>query len=449
MARNNPVITIIGAASITFGTKVLTDMCNHPELDGAELRFVDIDKEHLETYTAVAKALVGKLSHSFSISSSSDRNEMLPGSTHVIVSVETSRYQLWNQDFELPRKLGSRQVSAELGGPGGLFHSLRQIPLHLEIAGDIKKLCPDALVYIESNPLNRICLAMSRYAGLEHVVGLCHGVEVTTNFVIEPIIGVPGSDIDTLAAGTNHLVWILELHRASTGEDLYPLLRKKLPGYDPSVEPLSRKLFDLYGYFPAPGDTHIGEYLAFAHEYTLYKQENLAKADELNELRWQHFREVAAGRRDIDSYGINEADVHAPENRFGKIIRPRSWVDTLVFPIMSSLTSNKLRKMPAVNLPNNGQIANLPRDLFVETPAVVDASGIHAIEVGELPRTLAHFNRRDMEQTELIVEAAVHGDRKLVLQAAMADPILESIRTTEKIIDAMMKEQKAYLPQFA
>lgn len=449
MKNHRPVITILGAASITFGTKVLTDMVNHSELDGAELRFVDVDEEHLGIYTEVARRLEQKLDHSFVITADTGRTRMLPQSDYVIVSVETSRYQLWNQDFELPRKLGSRQVSAELGGPGGLFHSLRQIPLHLEISRDIASLCPDAYVFVESNPLNRICFAMSRYGGLKRVVGLCHGVEVTTNFVIQPIIDVPGSDIQTVAAGTNHLVWILDMRRQSTGEDLYPLLHEKLKGYDPSVEPLSRKLFELYGYFPAPGDTHIGEYLPFAHEYTLYHQENLEAADRLNEQRWQHFREVAAGKRDIDDYHTDETGIHAPENRFGKVVRPRSWVDTLVFPIMSSLVSNRSRRMPAVNVVNSGQISNLPSGFFVETPAFVDAGGIRAMQVGELPRELAHFNRRDIEQTELIAEAAVSGSRRLLLQAALADPIAESVTVTEKIVDAMLEAQKEFLPQFA
>src|SRR5204863_7554 len=60
-------------------------------------------------------------------------------------------------------------------GPGALSHSLRQIPLVLGIARDIERLAPGALVLNYSNPLTRVCLALTRYTSLR-VVGLCHGI---------------------------------------------------------------------------------------------------------------------------------------------------------------------------------------------------------------------------------------------------------------------------------
>jgi alpha-galactosidase len=131
-------------------------------------------------------------------------------------------------DFSIPVKLGIRQVQGELGGPGGLFHSLRQVPLHLEIARDIEALCPDAMVMVCSNPLNRICLAMERYADVGQIVGLCHGVEMALYLYLNRVLGIDGNEMDVTAAGTNRFTWIVDLRRRSTGEDLYPFLKEPL-----------------------------------------------------------------------------------------------------------------------------------------------------------------------------------------------------------------------------
>ena len=67
--------------------------------------------------------------------------------------------------------------------------------------------------------------------------------------------------IDIRAAGTNHFTWILSIHHKQTGEDLYPLFRQRFHALDPGFEPLTRRLFEAFGLFPVPGDTHLCEYL--------------------------------------------------------------------------------------------------------------------------------------------------------------------------------------------
>ena len=103
----------------------------------------------------------------------------------------------------------------------------------------------------------------------------------------------------------------------------------------------------------------------------------------------------------------------------------------------------------ALNLLNEGHITNLQQDVFVEVPAVVDASGIHGLGVGQLPQPLAAFCQRDIDQMRLIVEAGVHGDRRLALQAMLLDPVVDSVRVAEQVLDGMLEAQKKYLPQFS
>ncbi len=448
---DRPKITIIGAASTTFGPKVLRDILNHSQLSGSRLCFVDINEERLAIYAKLAQKLNQYLVVPIDIKATTDRRAVLPGSDYVIITVDTGHYHTWQQDFSVPVKFGSRQILGELGGPGGLFHSLRQIPLHLEIARDINELCPGAMVMVTSNPLNRICLALERHANLGPILGLCHGVEMALYLYLNRVMGVAGDDMAVTAAGTNHLTWILDLRHKHTGEDLLPLMKERLSQVDDDEQSLSRKLLDVYGYFPGTLDSHAGEYISYAWEFYGIKGIDFSGHLEQEANRWQYLRDLANNDAEWDKFeqAYGDQSELSAELRLDPFFAPRSWADTLAFPIIAAMTANKLHRLPAVNMLNTGQISNLPLGIFVETPAVVDSGGIYPLSMGELPGPLAAFCRRDIDQTELIVEAAVRGDRTLVLQAALLDPVAESVTQAEAMIDEMLRLNADYLPQFA
>jgi alpha-galactosidase len=446
-----PKITVIGAASTTFGPKVLRDILNHPQVGGSTFCFVDINEERLAIYDRLARRLNDALPDPVTIESTMERTDVLPGSDYVILSVDTGHYRTWELDYTLPTQLGIRQVLGELGGPGGLFHALRQIPLHLEIARDIAACCPEAMVMVCSNPLNRICLALERYAEVGQIVGLCHGAEMAPYLYLNRALGIDGDEIEITAAGVNHFTWLLDIRRRSTGEDLYPYLRETLLHVDSDEQPLSRKLLEVYGYFPATLDSHFGEYLPYAYEFVdrpgIDFEAHLAQ----ERKRWQYLGDLADDKVQWDAYEryLGDQAIFSEELRLDDFFKPRSWADTLAFPIIAAIESHTLHRMPAVNLLNDGIIANLPPDVFVEAPAVVDGSGIHPLCIGDLPKPLAAFCRRDIDQMELIVEAAIKGDRNLVLQAMLLDPVVDSVRLAERVLAEMMQAQAEYLPQFA
>ncbi|MGD2175522.1 MAG: hypothetical protein PVJ27_08970 [Candidatus Brocadiaceae bacterium] len=441
-----PVVVVIGAASATFGPKVLRDVIHFPELAGITLRFVDVHEEHLDIFTRLARRICDGLEHPVEIESYAERKPALAGANYVLVSVDVERVETWEQDFQIPVGEGIRQVSGELGGPGGLFHSLRQIPLHLEFGRDIGAVCPEAVVMVESNPLNRICLAMERHTDCGQILGLCHGVEITQNFIAR-LFGIATDDILATAAGVNHFHWILDLRLAETGEDLYPALQEKLQALDPDLWPLSRKLFDIYGYFPSCGDQHIGEYLPYAWEFCGLEGPDFAARAKGTQDLWDYYGRLARGEGPLTPHE-GEIGGEFEEEKLMWFFEPRSWVDTLAFPIIHAIETNALRRMPAVNTLNRGAIGNLPGDVFVECPAAADAAGVRLLSMGDLPKPLAAFCRRDIDLMEMTVEAAVRGDRGLVLQAMLLDPVVDSVRAAERVVDRMLEANAAYLPQF-
>lgn len=448
--KRKPVITVIGAASTTFGPRVLRDMYNLHALGGATFRFVDINAERLDIYHQLANQINIHLESPCTIESTTDRRKALTGSDYVIISVDTGHYQTWEQDFIVPVRHGIRQILGELGGPGGLFHSLRQIPLHLDIGRDIAELCPQALVMVTSNPLNRLCHALHHYGGLKHVIGLCHGVEMSLYLFLDRILGIPGDDMEAVAAGTNHLTWILDLRHKVSGEDLYPLMKERLSQLDTPEQLLSRTLLDVYGYFPGTLDSHAGEYIPYAYELVEKTGINYQAHLEQERKRWEFLRELALGGSLSEDFETHHGSQSAlsQELQIENFFTRRNWTDTLVMPIIAAKESGHRHHMPALNLLNVGQIENLPRNVYVETPGTIDASGIYPSAVGELPKPLAAFCRRDIDQMELTVEAGVKGERRLALQAMLLDPVVDSVRNAERVLDEMLRINAPYLPQF-
>ncbi|MCB0176486.1 MAG: hypothetical protein KDJ97_38665, partial [Anaerolineae bacterium] len=102
----------------------------------------------------------------------------------------------------------------------------------------------------------------------------------------------------------------------------------------------------------------------------------------------------------------------------------------------------------AVNLPNEGYIANLPASAIVETPGLVSGLGIRGVGVGELPEPVAELCRRELTVARLCVDAAVLGDRQAALQCLLLDPVITDLDVARQILDDYLITYRDYLPQF-
>ena len=77
-----------------------------------------------------------------------------------------------------------------------------------------------------------------------------------------------------------------------------------------------------------------------------------------------------------------------------------------------------------VNVPNLGQIDNLPRDAVVECKAFVGASGVRPLSTGALPAAAYAVITGHVARQELIVETALSGQIEPALAALATDPLV-------------------------
>jgi alpha-galactosidase len=102
----------------------------------------------------------------------------------------------------------------------------------------------------------------------------------------------------------------------------------------------------------------------------------------------------------------------------------------------------------AANLPNAGQIPNLPIGATVETPVYVDGAGVHGVQVGPLPEAVAELCRRELAVAQLGVDAAVEGSRSKALQCLLLDPMITDLDRGRAILNDYLSAYREYLPQF-
>ena len=111
------------------------------------------------------------LSDKWTVVSSTNRREVLPGTDYLTNCIEVSGLACVRHDNDIPKKYGIDQCIGDTIGPGGLFKSLRTIPVFLDVLRDTEELCPQAIVLNYTNPMSMLCLAASRVSSLP-LVGL-------------------------------------------------------------------------------------------------------------------------------------------------------------------------------------------------------------------------------------------------------------------------------------
>jgi alpha-galactosidase len=453
-------IVVIGAGSASFGLTNLGAILRTPELRGSELCLVDLNGDGLRSVSVLAQKMNDAWGAGFAIRSGVERRSLLPGADFVVLSVAVDREKCWELDFRIAQKHGIMHY-AENGGPGGLMHGSRNIALIMPILRDIEELCPQALVLNFTNPVPRICAAAARHTGVR-MIGICHQIEFGYTIVAKVLAKETGIDvpddylfrwdertekqfraiveaaekrIDIQAAGINHFTWMLSIRERATGKDLYPLFRERYLGGFRDFEPLTRRIFDLLGVCPVPGDCHMVEYLPFTHNMAKglwgrydIQMYPLKEAAEDRDLMWTQIEEMAKGTRSFEHL----RSVHTERAEL----------------IMAAVVGNRHAFEPAINLPNRGYIENLPAGSIVEVPAEVNAGGLRGIGVGSLPVEIAELCRRQIAVAELAVDAAVLGDRDLAVRALLLDQMVDDPEVAPALLDDYLQAERRYLPQF-
>lgn len=423
MSGNTPKIVFLGAGSISFGMSMLRDLVTTRELRGSTLTLVTQHADTAARAADLARYLSGKAAADLNIEATTDRRAALDGASFVVNATAIERNRLWKLDFEIPKKYGIRQTLGENGGAGGLFFTLRTLPMIFDFVRDMEEICPKALLINFSNPESRIVMALGRYSKIR-CIGLCHGIS-GSRWQVAEIMGLPAEDVDVWGAGLNHFQCLMQIRHRKTGEDLYPRLKAAEASFVSPTSPLTRRLFRAFGYWLTCGDEHLGEYFSYGWEAG-EKGYDFA-ADERWRAEFAHsVSQVLAGSADMPGWWIEPSG-----ERGGAVI--------------AAEFLNQKRILDSGIVYNQGAIPNLPGNLAVEIPVMVDAAGVHPISLGPLPDPIAKLMSMQASVQQLSVDAAVHASKETALQALLIDPAINSAAAAEKLLDELWEINRPYI----
>ena len=449
-------ITFMGAGSTVFAKAILGDSLHAPALQDAHIALYDIDATRLRESKAMMDTLNANINAGRAAVTAhlgtGQRKAALRGADYVVNAIQVGGYKPSTViDFEIPGKYGLRQTIGDTLGIGGIFRSLRTIPVMLDFARDMREVCPDAWFLNYTNPMSMLTGAMIRGGGIK-TVGLCHSVQGCAYWLCKEL----GLDSEKMkdfrweVAGINHQAWLLSIRDGK--KDLYPEIKKraaallarerkrKAPrkdmGWNKHHDLVRLHLMGQFGYYITESSEHNSEYCPWfikerypelIEEFNIPLDEYPRRC-EIQIKEWKALAKVVVHDRNIG---------HKRGGEYGSYI-------------MEALETGAPVKIYG-NVVNNGIIPNLPSKACVEVPCLVDRNGVQPLMVGDLPEPCAALNRTNINVQLLVIEAALTGRKEHIYQAAMLDPHTGSelsIDDIRNLCDDLVRAHGRMLPKY-
>jgi alpha-galactosidase len=449
MARK---FAFIGAGSNVFTRNLSRDILTFPAFQDATIALMDIDDERLAYAAKVVRKIVKEGKRAAKVIATKSRAEALDGADGVLATIMVGGTDARYNDVRIPMKYGVDQNIADTRGPGGIYKFLRTWPAMRAIIRDIERYCPGAVFLNYTNPMAMLCRGMQAVSPATCVTGLCHSVQGTAGMLAR-FMGKPMSEVTYVCAGINHQAFYIDLRWK--GEDAYPLLRKALTTNKKILneEQVRNEMFLQLDYYVTESSGHNSEYNPWFR-----KRPDLIEKYCTHGTGWNPGKSASSW---LDGYEDGQKAIkkgtEEPWWRKGakeflaqkKIDLKRS--EEYASSIFNAVFGDNRMFEFNGNVRNFGIIDNLPYGCCVEVPVLASKRGLSPEKVGKLPPQLAALISQNAQLEEMVVEGALSGNRRMVQQALLFDPLTAAVCSmdeTKRMFDAMWRENKDDLKWF-
>ena len=445
-------IAYIGGGSRGWAWGLMSDLAQADDLHG-EVALYDIDMQAAKNNEIIGNKIPEwhKGRDNFKYKAAASLKEALTGADFVVISILPGTFDEMESDVHTPEKYGIYQSVGDTVGPGGVVRALRTIPMFETIANAIKDFCPKAWVINYTNPMT-VCVR-TLYSVFPNIkaFGCCHEV-FGTQKLLARILGEQGygdikrSEIKVNVVGINHFTWITSAHYKNV--DIFPIYREFCANNKAanvaddnwmnnsfkSLDMVKMELFRRYGIIAAAGDRHLAEFCPGAW---FLKDPDTVEGwgFHLTTVDWRKNNLVERLEKSRQ-YLKNETDFVLKETGEDGVKQMRAILG------LSDLVTN-------VNLPNVGQISNLPLGAVVETNAYFTSDSVIPVVSGEIPESVNSLIARHVFNQECIVKAARERDLEQAFNVFMNDPLVTIDRFDgRKLFDEMIENTKEYLKEY-
>lgn len=436
-------IAFIGAGSIGFTRKLVSDLLAVPEFRHVEFAFTDINARNLNMVAELCRRDIAANNLSVQIKATTNRREALRGAKYVFCVVRIGGLEAFQHDIDIPLKYGVDQCVGDTLCAGGIMYAQRGIAAMLDFCRDIREVAaPDCLLLNYANPMAMLTWAANQYGGVR-CVGLCHGVQ-HGHWQIAQVLGLKKEEVDIICAGINHQTWYVSVKtngRERTGELLKAF--EKHAEFS-RTEKVRIDMLRRFGYYSTESNGHLSEYVPWYRKRPAEIKQWIDMGSWINGETGGYLRVVSEGRNWFRAeFGRGkrpETFKYTPENRS----------EEHGSHILEGLETGRIYR-GHFNLVNQGTITNLPPDAIVEAPGYVDCHGFNTPSVGDLPLGCAAVCNASISVQRLGVEAAVHGDDALLRQAFLMDPLVGAVCNPPEVwqmVDEFLVAHAPWLPQY-
>jgi 6-phospho-beta-glucosidase len=426
-------ISVIGGGS-TYTPELLSGFLNRQEeLPLDELWLMDIQPTRLQVVGDFVQRIAAKHNARFKIILSTDQQDAIRNASYVITQTRVGKMEARRQDEYLGKRHGL--VGQETTGVGGMANALRTIPVILDVAADIEKLAPNALLVNFANPAGLVTEAIFRTTPAVRAVGVCNAPISVKMEILESLnqdlnINILPEDAHIKCLGLNHLSWFYGLE--AKGIDYWPhimcaLIREMEHDQDP--------LFDIDTL------TTLNMLPNYYLRYYYYTDKILEQ-----QAKWPPSRaeEVVQIEGDLIKQYQDPTQEDLPEDM---LKRGGAFYSTVAAQLINA-HYNDLHQTQVLNVRHNGAVAGWNHDWVLELPCEVSSSGVEPLPADPLPLVCEGLIAQVKAYEILTVEAAVKGDRDAAYQALLAHPLGPPADQISIVLEDLLTINREYLPLF-
>lgn len=449
-------ICYIGGGSKAWAKKFMGDLLQQKDVDG-ELRLYDIDQEAAEKNKKYFEKLIdnNRVNSRWECQVYTDIDLSLKGADFVVISILPGTFDEMEIDVHLPEQYGVYQSVGDTIGPGGFNRALRTIPIYRDFARRIKENCPSAWVINYTNPMTISIATLYKEFPEIKAFGCCHEV-FSTQLLLREIYQryvdnetqIDRRDIRVNVQGINHFTWISEAKYKDI--DLLPLYKKfadeywekgyhseknrskpEQDRYFTYNERVKLDLFRRFGVIAAAGDRHLAEFVPTSY---------LNSKEQVEEMGFYitpvNFRKEDCKRK------IDKTTLQIEGKESVKLeISDEEGVDQ----IRALLGHHVL--ITNVNLPNYGQLPDLPLGAVVETNAVFSGDAVKPILAGKMDSNVKALVIEHLINQQNLIEAYFRQDKQSLFETFYNDPAVKRLNkeTAKDMFVELIDGTKQYL----
>ena len=439
-------IAIIGAGSVGFTQRLVTDILCVPELQDVEFALTDISQHNLSMVRKLLDRVIEANNLPTKITATTDRRQALDGARYVISCVRVGGLEAYTDDIRIPLKYGVDQCVGDTICAGGILYGQRNIPVILDFCKDIREVADSGAVFLNyANPM-----AMNTWAAIEYgkvdTIGLCHGVQHGGEQIAEVLGAKDKSELEFICSGINHQTWYIDIRfrGRKIGKDELLAAFERHPVYS-KQEKVRIDVLRRFGFYSTESNGHLSEYLPWYRK----RPDEIARWIDMS--NWIHGESGGYLRHCFERRDAYEADYPQLLKSAGSPIDRAARTTEHASYIIEGLETGRPYR-GHFNVKNNGLIMNLPADAIVETPGFVDRFGLNMVAGITLPEACAATCMASINVQRMSVHAAISGDVDLLKLAVLHDPLVGAICTPEEVwqmVDEMLVAQAEWLPQYA